>query len=41
LVKLQVDGSTILARVTRRSADQLGLTRDMPVWVQIKAVALL
>ena len=41
LAKLQVDGSTILARVTRRSAHQLGLTPDMPVWIQIKAVALL
>ena len=41
LVKLQVDGSAVLARVTRRSAEQLGLTADMPVWIQIKAVALL
>jgi len=41
LAKLQVDGSTILARVTRRSAHQLGLTPEMPVWIQIKAVALL
>jgi molybdate transport system ATP-binding protein len=41
LVKLQVDGSAVLARVTRRSADQLGLAPEMPVWIQIKAVALL
>jgi molybdate transport system ATP-binding protein len=31
----------VLARVTRRSADQLGLRPDLDVWIQIKAVALL
>ena len=41
LVKLQVNGSAILARVTRRSADHLGLVPGMPVCIQIKAVALL
>ncbi len=41
LVKLQVNGSAILARVTRRSADRLGLVPGMPVCIQIKAVALL
>lgn len=41
LVKLQVAGTAVLARVTRRSADQLALVPDMPVWIQIKAVALL
>ena len=41
LVKLQVNGSAILARVTRRSADHLGLAPGMPVCIQIKAVALL
>jgi molybdate transport system ATP-binding protein len=41
LVKLQVDGSPVLARVTRRSSEELGLTPGLPVWIQIKAVALL
>lgn len=41
LIKLQVDGAAVLARVTRRSADQLGLVPEMPVWIHIKAVALL
>lgn len=41
LVKLQVNGSALIARVTRRSADHLGLTPGLPVWVQIKAVAVL
>ncbi len=41
LVKLRVNGSALLARVTRRSADHLGLVPGMPVLIQIKAVALL
>jgi molybdate transport system ATP-binding protein len=41
LVRLNVDGAMVLARVTRRSADQLGLRPDLDVWIQIKAVALL
>jgi molybdate transport system ATP-binding protein len=42
LVRLRVDGgSAVLARVTRRSAGQLGLKPDMDIWIQIKAVALL
>lgn len=41
LVKLRVDGSALLARVTRRSAEELGLTPGLPIWIQIKAVALL
>ncbi|MCF7984143.1 MAG: molybdenum ABC transporter ATP-binding protein [Thiohalocapsa sp.] len=47
LVKLCVDGADddegapVLARVTRRSADQLALAPGMTVWIQIKAVALL
>ena len=41
LVRLNVDGAMVLARVTRRSADQLGLRTDLDVWIQIKAVALL
>jgi molybdate transport system ATP-binding protein len=41
LVRLRVGGSAVLARVTRRSADRLGLRPDMDLWIQIKAVALL
>ncbi len=41
LVRLEVAGSPLLARVTGRSARQLQLTPDMPLWAQIKAVALL
>jgi len=41
LVKLDTAGSAILARVTRRSAAQLGLEPQRAVSIQIKAVALL
>jgi len=41
LVRVKVGASPVLARLTQRSAAQLGLVPGMPVWVQIKAVALL
>ncbi len=41
LVKLEVSGSPVLARVTRRSAEELALAPGQSVYVQIKAVALL
>ncbi|WP_295441708.1 molybdenum ABC transporter ATP-binding protein [uncultured Thiodictyon sp.] len=41
LVKLQVNGTALLARVTCRAAEQLGLAPGLPVWIQIKAVAVL
>jgi len=41
LVRLQVGTSPLLARLTRRSAMGLGLVPGMPVWAQIKAVALI
>jgi molybdate transport system ATP-binding protein len=41
LVRLQAGGTNILARVTHRSADLLGLAPGLAVWIQIKAVALL
>jgi molybdate transport system ATP-binding protein len=41
LVRLDAGSSPLLARLTQRSASQLGLVPGMPVWVQIKAVALL
>ncbi|NBC11765.1 MAG: molybdenum ABC transporter ATP-binding protein [Gammaproteobacteria bacterium] len=41
LVRLAVDDKPVISRVTRRSADQLGLAPGQQVWIQIKAVALL
>jgi molybdate transport system ATP-binding protein len=41
LLRLQVGSSTLLARLTRRSADALELAPGKPVWIQIKAVALI
>jgi len=41
LVRLQVGSEWLLARLTRRSAEHLGLAVGMRVWAQIKAVALL
>ncbi|NEX16502.1 MAG: molybdenum ABC transporter ATP-binding protein [Halochromatium sp.] len=41
LVKLDVAGNPVLARLTRRSAEELGLAPEQSVWIQVKAVALL
>lgn len=41
LVKLRVGESPMLARLTRRSAHTLGLVPGLPIYVQIKAVALI
>jgi molybdate transport system ATP-binding protein len=41
LVCLDVAGSPLLARITRRSADKLGIRPGLALWAQIKAVALL
>jgi len=41
LIRLKVGDSPVLARLTRRSAVGLGLLAGLPVWVQIKAVALI
>jgi len=41
LLRLTMGPSALLARLTRRSAVGLGLMPGMPVWVQIKAVALI
>jgi molybdate transport system ATP-binding protein len=41
LVRVRVGASPVLARVTRRSAHALGLQAGMPVWAQVKTVALL
>jgi molybdate transport system ATP-binding protein len=40
LIRLKVGSSPMLARLTQRAVHQLGLTAGSPVWVQIKAVAL-
>ena len=41
LVRLDAAGTPLLARITRRSSDHLGLAPGRQVWAQIKAVALL
>jgi molybdate transport system ATP-binding protein len=41
IVKLDAGGTPLLARITRRSRDQLGLEIGKPVWAQVKAAALL
>ena len=41
LVQLEAGTSVLLARLTRRSVETLGLAPGQPVWIQIKAVALI
>ncbi|WP_426190569.1 molybdenum ABC transporter ATP-binding protein [Massilia sp. DWR3-1-1] len=41
VVRLDAGGAPLLARITRRSHDQLGLTAGLTVWAQVKATALL
>lgn len=41
LVRLDADGTLLLARITRYSRDQLGLAPGVPAWAQIKAVSVL
>lgn len=41
LVKLDVTGAPLLARITQRSADRLDIRPGLKLWAQIKAVALL
>ena len=40
LVRLQLGETAIIARVTQRSAAELGLSAGQDVWVQVKSVAL-
>ena len=40
VVQLACGESILLARVTARAVDALGLTHGMPVWAQVKSVAL-
>lgn len=41
LVRLDADGTPLLARITRYSRDQLGLASGTHAWAQIKAVSVL
>jgi molybdate transport system ATP-binding protein len=41
LVRVRVGTLALLARLTRRSAHHLGLMPGLPVWAQVKTVALL
>lgn len=41
LVKLDTNGATLLARITRKSAEHLGLAVGKQVYAQVKSVALL
>jgi molybdate transport system ATP-binding protein len=41
LVRVRVGGSAVVARLTRRSADALQLHAGVPVWAQVKTVALM
>src|SRR5690606_37434558 len=41
LVRLDADGTALLARITRYSRDQLKLAPGMPAWALIKAVSVL
>lgn len=41
LVRLVAGGTPFLARITQRSCHKLGIEPGLPVWAQIKAVALL
>jgi molybdate transport system ATP-binding protein len=40
LLRLRCDNTVLLARVTARGVDQLGLQVGMPAWAQVKSVAL-
>lgn len=41
LVRVRCGGSAVLARVTRRALDRLGVRVGAPIWVQAKSAALL
>jgi molybdate transport system ATP-binding protein len=41
MVRLDVDGTPLLSRITRYSRDRLGLVVGKRVWAQVKAVSLL
>jgi molybdate transport system ATP-binding protein len=41
LVQMHIGGTPLLARITERSRRELGIAPGLPVWAQIKGVALL
>ncbi len=41
LARVRVGGAALLARLTRRSAEALALAPGMPVWAQVKTVAVI
>jgi molybdate transport system ATP-binding protein len=41
LIKLDASGTPVLARLTKRSAANLQLEAGLPIWAQVKAVALI
>ncbi len=41
LVQLKVDGKCVLAKITKRSLDRLGLVEGDTVWLQVKAVSVM
>jgi molybdate transport system ATP-binding protein len=41
MVALDAGGSTLLARITQKSLDALGLQPGSPVFAQVKGVAVL
>ena len=41
LVQMRIGSTTLLARISERSRRELGIAPGLPVWAQIKAVALL
>lgn len=41
LVRVRVGESNLVARLTKRSASALGIAPGLPVWVQVKSVALM
>ncbi len=41
LIRLSANGVPILSRITRKSANELGLKKGKPVYAQVKSVALL
>ncbi len=41
LIQMKLGGTTLLARISERSQRELGIAPGLPVWAQIKAVALL
>lgn len=41
LVRIRCDGQSLISRVTRKSVEELHIEPDLPVWVQVKSVAVI